>query len=131
MKSREDKLIEAVEKYRHRSFDWRNFNCGLAAALIAKEYCGKDYGEKFRPLCEGKLSAMRLVRKHGGLDKLMDSLDFEEVPVPMAKRGDCVLSASKHPALGIVYDGLNAVFPTQFGLAFVKVFDCRKAWKVI
>lgn len=132
-KSREDKLIEAVERLRTTPFDWREFNCGLAAAEIASSYCGKDYAEKFRPLCQGRYTATKLVLKAGGLDNIMDDLGFEEISLKMARRGDCILvgGIKKRQALGIVYDGKRAVISTSFGLAYVKVLECAKAWRVL
>ena len=132
-RSREDKLVEAVEALRGRPFDWKTFNCGLAAAEIARAYCGKDHAEKFRPLCEGRLSAMRIVRKAGGLANIMEDLGFEEIPVNFARRGDCVLSKGKgraREALGIVCSGRRAVFPTKYGLGYIDALQCAKGWRV-
>jgi hypothetical protein len=133
MESREDKLIKAVERYRHKAFDWKTFNCGLAAADIASSYCNRDYAEKWRPLCSGRISAMKAVLRAGGLEQVVDDLGLECISVKMARRGDVVLTTEdrRTQALGIVYDGARAVFPTQFGLAYVNVFNCAKAWRVI
>ena len=128
--SKIDKMIQAVDALKDESFDWKTFNCGFAAATIAQAYCGKDYAENFRPFCEGKLTAMRIIKKAGGLEFIMDDLGFEEIPVSFARRCDCVLSSGKAASLGIVYDGRRAVFPTQFGLGFIDVSECRKAWRI-
>ncbi len=128
--SRKELLKRAVEKYRHERFDWATFNCGLAAASIAMSYCGIDHAKKFRPLCRGRLSAMRIVKKAGGLAGLMDSLGFDEIPVSEAEVCDCVLSPGKFASLGIVHDEIRAVFPTSFGLGYIDVEQCQKAWRV-
>ena len=137
MKSREDLLNESIAANIDRKFDWSNFNCALSAAEIAKAYCGKDHGEKFRKLCSGPLAAARIIRKAGGLDGIMDELGFEAVPLSLAKRGDCVLKTWDHEAkqtlrksLGIIVDGRKAIFFTRNGKAFVDVLKCDKAWKV-
>jgi hypothetical protein len=123
-------MLEAVAMLSGKHFDWATFNCGLAAADIAMAYCDKDYAEKFRPLCQGHLSAARIVKKAGGMINLMDSLGFESIPVSLARRCDCVLSSGKLASFGIVYDGLRAVFPTKFGLGYINVLECQKAWRV-
>ena len=130
VETRETRLLQAVEHHKHDRFDWATFNCGLAAATLAMSYCGIDHAEKFRPLCHGRLSAMRIAKAAGGLGKLMDSLGFAEIPISQARVCDCVLSSGRLASLGIVCDEKRAVFPTPFGLGYIDVEHCQKAWRV-
>lgn len=127
-------LADAIQALRNEAFDWRNHNCALTAATIVETYTGIDYAADFRPFCESPLSAMRTLKKAGGLEKVMMNLGFKQRPVKMAQRGDVMLLRWEHKgrareALGILVDH-RAVFTGRDGLEFRPQLDCAAAWRV-
>lgn len=131
---RESILAATVIRLRRRPFDWKTFNCALAAAEIARPYADIDFPaiDKLRDKCKGKLSALRIIKQAGGLDKIVDGLGLERIEVSYARRGDCLMFGEElaEQTLGINYDGALAVVPGETQLGFMRVLDAKAAWKV-
>ena len=133
-KGRECILAATVIRLRRRPFDWKTFNCALAAAEIARPYAEIDFAaiDALKEKCKGKLSARRLIKTAGGLDKIVDGLGLEAIGVSQAMRGDLLLfhEDERDQTLGINFDGIMAVVPGETQLGYLRVLDARKAWRI-
>jgi len=136
--SREEKAKEAIEQIKSGRFNWANWNCAIAAAQVAKSYCGIDYSEKYFSKCKGMLSALRIVKKAGGLGRLIEETDLVEIPHEQSQIGDFALgeinlmkrSIPHRQSLGIVCDNGTAIFPSMNGYFRLDLENCIKIWEV-
>lgn len=126
-----------IDENRARSFCYGEHDCCLFASNGVRALTGLDPAAKvFRGKYRDATGAMRLVRKHGGIEAIAarqcEELGFAEVAVGLAQRGDVVLRDVDSPmkcAMGICCGKMSA-FPSTDGLQFLPTAECRRAWRV-
>jgi hypothetical protein len=130
-------LAQFIEENRREPFAWGTRDCCLFASNGVRAITGLDPAAKtFRGKYRDLAGAMRLVRKHGGVEAIAAKqccrLGFPELPaVALARRGDVVLidTPNAGPAMGICL-GAQAAFAGPHELTFVPLGECRRAWRV-
>lgn len=76
------------------------------------------------------LGAIRVLRRHGGIENLPVEAGFREVRGPCAKRGDIVsIPAGRGTALGICL-GRDSAFAGKEGLVFLRTSAGLHFWGV-
>lgn len=130
-----------IESRRQQPFSWGKQDCCLFACDGVLAQTGLDPAAgMFRGKYRDALGAARLVRKHGGVEaiaaKVCQRMGFAEVPVRMAQRGDVVTVKQRNSNLrgmnaevGLCIGGV-AAFPGVDGLVFLRLKECRRAWRV-
>jgi len=126
-----------IQAQRNTPFAWGRNDCCLNVCNGIRAITGLDPAAKmFRGRYRGATGAMRLLKKHGGVESIAEQVcreyGFEEWPsVAQARRGDVVLGdlSESGPALGTC-DGINSVFPGPAGAQLVPTVKCRRAWRV-
>tara|TARA_R110000851_G_scaffold250095_2_gene402549 strand:- start:423 stop:824 length:402 start_codon:yes stop_codon:yes gene_type:complete len=129
MMSLEECVIQTIEDYRHKPFNWATFNCALASATMAEVWTGIDYAAEWRPLCSGRISSTRIVLKNGW-SKLMTQAGLTVIDVEDASIGDFVLTEGKgkQQAIGVVYSDTTSAVPTIYGMGNVQTLCCATAF---
>lgn len=130
-------LAEFFAEHAAQPFAWGERDCCLFACNGIRAITGLDPAAKvFRGQYRDAAGAMRLVRKHGGVEAIAEKqcaeFGFAELATPkLAQRGDVVLvdTPAAGPALGLC-DGSHGVFPGHDGLSRVPIAECRRAWRV-
>lgn len=132
------RLFAFIEQRRHMPFTWGSHDCCLFACDGIRSQTGLDPAAKlFRGRYRDAAGAVRLVRKHGGIEAIAESVcrahGFEELASPLlAQRGDVVLveveDGMKH-AVGLCL-GAECAFAGTDGLVMRGVAECCRAWRV-
>jgi hypothetical protein len=128
-------LAEFIEKRRHMAFEWGTHDCCLFVCDAVLAITGIDPAQDvFRGKYRDALGARRLLRRHGGVEKIAAKicarLEFGEVRLTLAGRGDVMLYMDgEEPVLGVCLGRLSA-FVAPDGLRFVPTLSCSRAWKV-
>lgn len=84
------RLAEALETARSREFDWGEHDCGLLAMDVVDAMCGSDIARGWRGRYRTSKGAAGLLRRRGGIERVMTRHGLEERAVLMAQRGDVV-----------------------------------------
>jgi hypothetical protein len=133
MKRRPDwpqRLHAGIEAARPRPFEWGIHDCAAFATAIAAELTGEDPVAHLRGSYVSAFGAERVMAEHGGLAALVSQYYGEPAPIAQASRGDLVLAERDNgPALGVCL-GSVAAFAGPDGLAFLKMTECRLAWRI-
>ncbi len=123
---------------RGAAFSWGSNDCALFACNVVRELTGTDLAQRFRGKYHTKAGACAALKEFagGGLEMLAEKTaaehGLEEIPVPMAQRGDIVLlETSEGPTLSIVgMDGIRVTAPGTAGLEDWPLTEGRRAWRV-
>lgn len=125
-------------------FEWGKRDCCLFVCDGLRTITGLDPAAKmFRGKYRDATGAARLLKKHGGVEavakKICRGLEWPEVRVALAQRGDVVLldvDASGRPAVGAdqgalgLCVGRESVFMGIAGQQRLPTSQCRRAWAV-
>lgn len=102
-------------------FKYNENDCCLMVANYYKATTGIDYMEKFRGKYTTQVGAYLLMRRAGGLVKILNDAGFVEVKKAFAKTGDVALyKFGKTDAIGIV-NGSECVFAGGMAISLSKV----------
>ena len=97
-------LSDLIESRRHRPFEWGVHDCMLWPSDVVEALTGKDPSAGLRGTYSTALSAMRIVKAHGGLkDLVTEQLGQDPVSLSHAQRGDIVM----HTSNGLLCGGVN------------------------
>lgn len=133
MKRHEDwpkRLDLAIEAARGRLFCWGQHDCALFAANVVQQLTGIDYATSWRGTYSTALEAKRRLGDAGGLLQVVTDALGTPIPAAQASRGDVVaLQTENGPAIGICV-GIDAAFPGESRLMFVRTDRCLQAWRV-
>jgi hypothetical protein len=133
MKRRPDwpqRLHAGIESARQRPFVWGTHDCAAFATAITADLTGEDPVAHLRGSYVSAFGAERVMAEHGGLAALVSRYYGEPVTIAQAGRGDLVLAERDNgPALGVCLGGV-AAFAGPDGLAFLKMTECRQAWRI-
>ncbi len=129
-----EKLHDLIEQRRHASFRWGSNDCCMFASDVALAMCGRDMAADYRGKYSSALGARRLLGAGGvagAMAKASVQVEFPEIPVMCAQRGDVVMYDSERggDALGICL-GMYCAFTGPDGITFISLRYCRKAWRV-
>ena len=140
MKRREDwplRLDRVICAVRYRPFIWGDFDCCLFPADAVDAVCGTEIAAGWRGRYKTAKGAVRLLRRAGGIDKVMAGIG-PEIPPLMAQRADVVaLPASAAAAIGettglilgiCLGDRIASVAPD--GLCFLPFALAERAWRI-
>lgn len=128
-------LAQFIEERRAMPFAWRDNDCALGFVCGWIVRCtGVDIVAKYADRYSDALSAARLLKEAGGVEEIAAgecaALDWPEVPLKRAHRGDVVSFDGDHgTALGVCLGSVVA-FPGPDGVAFVPLKQCRRAWRI-
>jgi len=133
------KLALFVEEKRNQPFVWGENDCALFTCDWIIILTGADCAAELRGRYRTALGASRLLRRFGGLERLIEGnaeeFGWKEIPVRAAQRGDIVIAflpenrAAMPCAVGVVV-GAKAVFAGTAGIVFVPLLQCARAWRV-
>jgi hypothetical protein len=137
------RLYRLLRDRRQVPFSWGANDCCLFVADCIAAMTGEDPARGWRGAYDSLPSAVEtLKREFAGstanlAEEMAKRLNFAEVPLLQARRGDVVLCergvdpACEFPALGVVaLDGACAWFLGRQGLASAPLRDCQRAWRV-
>lgn len=131
-----EKMNAAIDAVRATPFAWGSHDCCMFACSVISATTGVDPAKDLRGAYHTRLGAARALKRPGGVEGIAEERTakhgFAELPSPaFAQRGDLVLAdtANEGPALGICV-GAFAAFAAPVGLAFRKINECRRAWRV-
>lgn len=117
--------------WRARHFAWGQHDCVTFAAHCAELITGQDLLAELRGQWTDRASAVRLLRRLGGMREAVTRVLGPELPTPaLAWRGDLVLtSQGGKPALAVC-NGAYAVGPGRGAIVRVPMSEGRAAWAV-
>jgi hypothetical protein len=126
-------LVDFIEERRDRPFSWGSNDCCLFASDWIRLCTGIDPAADLRGRYHSALSAARVMRSHGGVAGIVESiggrLGLEPVTHARAQRGDLVMQDNGlGNCLGIVL-GPIAAFVADRGLLF-SPFVASPCWRV-
>jgi len=131
--SRLDAILRETAR---RELEYGQLDCCMFCANAVLAITGHDPAYDLRGQYDSENAAYALMKeKFGGyIEKTVAALakrsGFEEIPVPMARRGDVVLVGSNRQCAAGVVDlsGKAAVYPKR--LIAVPITNARRAWRV-
>lgn len=124
------RLNALVDVRRNTPFQWGNHDCLLWPADVVAAITDSDPALEFRGTYDSPLSAMRIVKQHGGMAALVDHCtSFERVPVAKASRGDVVMTTYDGRLCGGVCLGNVSAFVGATGLVFLPRTAIEIAWR--
>jgi len=124
-----------IAERRNAPFAWGSNDCCLFSCDVILAITGTDLAADFRSQYDTVLSAARVLKAHGGVERIAETQTAahgcpEWQRVTQARRGDVVLFDTDHgPALGIC-DGRVALFTGPSGLHPVPLTETRRAWRI-
>lgn len=129
-------LFDAIEKHRESVFQYGTLDCCLFVADVLREIHGVDHAAPWRSQYRSLTGALRLVRKHGGVQGIAAAAFGDMRPPLLARRGDPVLIGPPYverdgidAALGI-FDGHGVIYLTDKGLARAPLSAIIGVWHV-
>ena len=123
---------QRLAKTARQEFEWGIRDCCLWAADLVEAAHGIDYAASFRGTYSSQREAMRIIRKHGGMESMITKLTGIEPVGPMfANVCDPVMATVNGiPAIGIKLPAY-AVFKSKFGTTeIVDLSICNAAWNM-
>jgi hypothetical protein len=127
-------FFSAFETIRQRGFRWDSRNCALGAFSLHAAYHGADYARRYRGTVRGgALAAMRRLKEEGGLEGVLETLGFVEIPKGKARRGDLAIyrwdrHGKAREALGAVVDSRVALQDRE-DWQFRTLSRCASFWR--
>jgi hypothetical protein len=130
-----ERLHRIIESAAELSFEWGRFDCALHVCNCIRALIDVDPAADYR----GKYSDAAGAAKIYGesfeqfIAATCAKLNFEEVPVTFARRGDVVFLDNDSPqgAIGVVStDGRFASCASDKGLVLLPIQRWKRAWKV-
>lgn len=129
-------LDQKIEEGKSAPFVWGQCDCLLfagntAAAMVDYDLHAKAESDLFK--YESEIGAYKMLAKHfdGKMGNVFGKV-FEEIPVPMAGRGDLaiVMFEGKEVCGVIDSSGRRVACKALEGVLFVPIADAIKAWRV-
>lgn len=134
MTRREDwpeRLFALIEARRDTPFEWSAHDCCTFAADAVHEMTGVDPIADLRGKWDDEVSALRLLKKHGGIEALASERLGEQVAPAFAQRGDVVLhTLTGREALGVCVGDRFAAVADTVGVELVPMSAAVRAWRV-
>jgi hypothetical protein len=126
------RLDTVVETRRNSPFWWGVNDCMLWPADVVLALTGKDPAVEFRNSYSTATAAMRIVKKHGGMEQLISKqLGFEPSLDIFPMRGDVVLFGPESKLCGGVCLGTQAAFVDKEGLSFISIASVdKRVWRI-
>lgn len=108
-------------------FQWGVNDCCLAAANFKLTTTGVDYAKDLRGKYASPLGAYRLLKKLGGMEKILTDANFIKVPLPYAIRGDVVIFIDERKVMTMgICNGIQSIFA---GGATRDTLTCHVAYR--
>ena len=125
------RLSAAIAAAEGRPFAWGKHDCCTFAAACVEAMIGRHPFPDMQGAYRTRREADAFLRKHGGLDALVDGL-FAPCPPLLARRGDlATLPTARGPALGVVDTyGQHVIAAAQKGVLHQPLHAALKAWRV-
>lgn len=125
-----ERLFALVDARCDTPFEWSVHDCCSFAADAVLEMTGTDPIADLRGQWDDEVSALRLLKDHGGIEALASARLGEQVAPAFAQRGDVVLhTLTGREALGVcVGDRFAAV--GDVGVEFAPMSHAVRAWRV-
>lgn len=120
--SAEMTFVDYVTGHLKTPFVWGQHDCVLFAAGWVRHHTGFDYLAGMPPWKSEK-KARRLIRRMGGLEKIMDAR-FDRIHPNLARDGDIAL----YSGCLCLFSGAHIVGPNRDGLAFIDRTKAECAW---
>lgn len=84
------RMHAVLEAARRSDFAWGEHDCALMAIDVVDAMCGTQIAGMWRGRYKTARGAAGLLRRRGGIERVMGRLGLEERPRLMAQRGDVV-----------------------------------------
>lgn len=125
-----ERLFALIDARRDTPFGWGLHDCCTFAADAVREMTGADPIADLRGQWDDEVSALRLLKDHGGIEVLASERLGEQIAPAFAQRGDVVLhTLTGREALGVcVGDRFAAV--GDVGVELVPMSHAVRAWRV-
>lgn len=126
-----ERLFALIEARRDTPFAWGEHDCCSFAADAILEMAGTDPIADLRSDWDDEVSALRLLKEHGGIETLATERLGPPIDPAFAQRGDVVLHMlTGREALGVcVGDRFVAVADAR-GVEFAPMSHAVRAWRV-
>lgn len=130
----EGRLSAVVEAARNTPYKLGEHDCFRFACAAVEALTGADVWTAWRGRYRTRREALRRIREFGGggfTEAGTKLFGVAPVPVGLARRGDVLEYADDSCAahLGVCV-GAHVAVLAESGLAFVRLSDCRHAWRV-
>jgi hypothetical protein len=124
-------LHRTIEEANTRAFDYGSFNCGLfAAQCIDAMVEDSARAQELRESFFDEPSAKAFVESYGSIDAAVSARLGEPLSWAMARRGDiCLMPTQDGPGLGVCL-GHEVAMMTPKGVAYLKLDQATKIWRV-
>lgn len=126
-----DRLIQHIEDWRHKKFEWGKSDCALFCLYAEKAMCGASRFDDFLgqySSAKGSLKALCQYGQRNLSDTVSDRLP--EVDLLKAQRGDIALvDTPTGDALSLVIGNKLAAMGEN-GLVFLPLNAAKKTWRV-
>jgi hypothetical protein len=123
------KLHDFIASRQNTPFKWGENDCCFFACDAVLAMTGVDHSVNFRGKYDDEKSALRVVKKAGGIRAIASVALGAEIKPQMAQRGDVVLLEIPKPTLGIC-TGSVVVAPGENGINFISLDQATCAWRV-
>lgn len=122
-------LVQKIEEWRHRAFEWATADCCQFTADVAYALTGVDYRSRF-PRYSSKEEAEEIIARYGGMVELISDVLGDPVPVAFARRGDVIAADFGAGIAAGVCTGVQSCTPGPRGLLFRPTLSAVAAWRV-
>jgi hypothetical protein len=128
-----------IESAAELSFEWGRFDCALHVCNCIRAIVGVDPAAEYRGKYSDEAGAATIFGGNSGasfeqfIATMCAALDFPEVPVTFARRGDVVFIDNGTPqgAIGVIStDGRFASCASDKGLVLVRIHRWKRAWTI-
>ena len=123
-------LAKLVFANLHTKFEWGKFDCSIFAVRCADALTGRSVESDIKRHYSDKKTAIKWLKKGGGLEALTSQFYGEPVSSNELKRGDLALIDHDNGKSLSVYDGDYVIGASHNGLLFLPSDCVIKGWRI-
>lgn len=126
----ENRLLEIIDEWKSRPFEWAVNDCCVFAARCVDVITGSDWVGDLGQCYHDKASAYAYIAAEGSIEASVTKRLGDPVPRLLARRGDaCLVDTPDGPGVAVCV-GSVALIPGPNGLISKPLRSVIKAWRV-